>query len=85
EGDISIHGFDQDNRHVFLSSRNGGDRMKLYRVDGETGELGKPLVSDPEYDVVGRLIHTREGKPLFFRYQTDKPRTLFFEQDWADR
>ncbi|MFB3064417.1 MAG: hypothetical protein ACE1ZL_06945, partial [Gammaproteobacteria bacterium] len=26
EGDISIHGFDQDNRHVFLSSRNGGDR-----------------------------------------------------------
>lgn len=84
-GDFSIHGFDQDNRHVFLSSRNGGDRMKLYRVDGETGELGKPLVSDPVYDVSGQLISTRAGKPLFFRYQTDKPRTLFFEQDWADR
>ena len=84
-GDFSLHGFDQDNRHIFLSSRNGGDRMKLYRVDGETGELGKPLVSDPVYDVDGVLISTRAGKPLFFRYQTDKPRTLFFEQDWADR
>ncbi len=84
-GDFSLHGFDQDNRHIFLSSRNGGDRMKLYRADGETGELGKPLVSDPVYDVDGVLISTRAGKPLFFRYQTDKPRTLFFEQDWADR
>ena len=84
-GDFSLHGFDQDNRHIFLSSRNGGDRMKLYRVDGETGELGKPLVSDPEYDVDGELISTRAGKPLFFRYETDKPRTLFFEQAWADR
>lgn len=84
-GDFSLHGFDQDNRHIFVSSRNGGDRLKLYRVDGETGELGKPLVSDPVYDVYGRLISTRAGKPLFFRYQTDKPRTLFFEQDWADR
>ena len=84
-GDFSLHGFDQDNRHIFLSSRNGGDRMKLYRVDGETGKLGKPLVSDPVYDVNGRLVSTRAGKPLFFRYQTDKPRTLFFEQDWVDR
>ncbi|MCZ6879931.1 MAG: S9 family peptidase, partial [Gammaproteobacteria bacterium] len=84
-GDFNIHGFDQDNRHIFLSSRNGGDRMKLYRADGETGELGKPLVSDPVYDVDGVLVHTRAGKPLFFRYHTDKPRTLFFEQDWADR
>ncbi|MCH8219757.1 MAG: S9 family peptidase [Proteobacteria bacterium] len=84
-GDFSLHGFDQDNRHIFVSSRNGGDRLKLYRVDGETGELGKPLVSDPVYDVDGELISTRAGKPLFFRYQTDKPRTLFFEQDWADR
>ncbi|MCH7509741.1 MAG: S9 family peptidase [Proteobacteria bacterium] len=84
-GDFSLHGFDQDNRHIFVSSRNGGDRLKLYRVDGETGELGKPLVSDPVYDVDGQLISTRAGKPLFFRYQTDKPRTLFFEQDWADR
>ncbi|MCZ6716775.1 MAG: S9 family peptidase [Gammaproteobacteria bacterium] len=84
-GDFSIHGFDQDNRHVFLSSRNGEDRMKLYRVDGETGELGKPLVSDPDYDVDGRLVSTRAGKPIYFRYQTDKPRTLFFDQSWADR
>ena len=84
-GDFSIHGFDQDNRHIFLSSRNGGDRMKLYRVDGETAELGKPLISDPVYDVNGVLAHTRAGKPLFFRYHTDKPKTLFFEQDWADR
>ncbi len=84
-GDFSLYGFDQDNKHIYLSSRNGSDRMKLYRANGETGELGKPLVSDPDYDVNGQLRSTRSGKPLFFRYQTDKQRTLFFDQVWADR
>lgn len=83
--DFAIASFDSDNRHLFLSSSAGSDRQKLFRFDLQTREYGDPLASDSVYDVAGSLMQDPQGHPVYLRYQTEKPKKLFFSQQWADR
>lgn len=88
--DLQVHGFDRDDRHLWVSSRIGRDRLALYRLDTTTGELGEPDHQDPEYDVSGQslyargLIRRKDGTPLLFEYMADRPRRVFLDDGWAE-
>lgn len=83
---VQVHGFDVDNRHLWVSARAGSDRMALYRMDPATGEFHEPVHTDPIYDVGGfgsMLVSARDGTPMYFRYQTATQDTVFLGDEGA--
>jgi len=89
---VQVHGFDVDNRHLWVSARVNDDRMALYRMDPETGKFGPAVAADPNYDVarpeinspqpVGGFVSARDGTPLYFEYAADTRRKIFLNDDW---
>jgi len=88
--DLTLHAFDGDNRHFWLSARVDRDTSALYRLDLTTGELGEPVLADPVYDVndYGRhtrgLIVDRDGRTLSYEYMADKPRQFNLDDTWNE-
>jgi dipeptidyl aminopeptidase/acylaminoacyl peptidase len=87
--DLDVLGFQRGDKRLLVASRIGRDRFALFELNPHTGALGEPLVEDPEYDVYQRsssyLARAADGKPLFYQYVADKPRTIFFDDEWRER
>ncbi len=89
---IQVHGFDSDNRHLWVTARARSDRLALYRLDPETGEFGSAVASDPVYDLAGlvfeegqmrgRFSSARDGTPLYFEYASETRSKVFLNEDW---
>ncbi len=88
--DYQAHGFDEDDRHFWLSSRADRDRAALFRVDLESGAPGEPVVSDPVYDVMAYgggmrgLVRDHDGTALGFEYMAERPRFVALDDGWAE-
>jgi dipeptidyl aminopeptidase/acylaminoacyl peptidase len=90
-------GFDPANDGILMVAPNPARRWAVYRLDPRTGEMGEPLVSDDEYDIIPeRSISSIDGSalstPLFsprrdallgIRYLTDAPRVRWFDARFA--
>ena len=87
--DLEVFGFASDDKHLLVVSRVGRERFVLVELDPVTGRFGQPLVDDPEYDVYYRgstyLARTNDGRPLYYQYMADRPRTVFFDKTWRER
>jgi dipeptidyl aminopeptidase/acylaminoacyl peptidase len=87
--DLEVLGFQSDDRRLLVASRVGRERFALLELDPESGRYGSPLVEDAEYDVYHRgtsyLARAPDGRPLFYQYMADKPRTVFFDKSWRER
>ena len=87
--DLDVLAFQSDDRRLLVASRVGRERFVLAELDPETGRFGEPLVEDAEYDVYHRgtsyLSRGPDGRPLFYQYMADKPRTIYFDPVWRDR
>ena len=88
---FTVFGFDETNSKMFVAARLDGGRYKLYAMDPETGQLGKPILEDAEYDIyyeysnTPHLVTTDEGNPVYFEYMRDRPRRKFFDAKWQMR
>jgi len=87
--DLDVLGFQTGDRRLLVASRVGRERFALLELDPETGRYGPPLVEDAEYDVYHRgtsyFARAADGRPLFYQYMADKPRTVFFDEVWRER
>ncbi len=88
---LVVFGFDETNSRLFVAARLDGGLYKLYAMDPETGQLGKPILEDAEYDIyyeysnTPHLVATDQGKPVYFEYMRDRPRRIFFDAKWRMR
>ena len=87
--ELDVLGFQSGDRRLIVASRIGRERFALLELDPETGRYSTPLVEDAEYDVYHRgtsyLARASDGRPLFYQYMADKPRTVFFDKGWRER
>jgi dipeptidyl aminopeptidase/acylaminoacyl peptidase len=87
--DLDVLGFQSGDRRLLVASRIGRERFALLELDPETGRYSAPLVEDAEYDAYHRgtsyLARATDGRPLFYQYMADRPRTLFFDKTWRER
>jgi len=49
--EVDVQGFDSDDRHVVVRSRMGRDKFAVFRLDSATGDLGAPVIEDPDFDI----------------------------------
>jgi dipeptidyl aminopeptidase/acylaminoacyl peptidase len=87
--DLDVLGFQRDDRRLLVATRVARERFVIAELDPETGQVGAPLVDDPEYDAYHRgtsyLSRAMDGRPLFYQYMADKPRTVYFDAAWRER
>jgi len=89
---IQVHGFDTDNKHLWVSARVDDDRLALYRLDPTSGEMGPVIAADRVYDLAGleygwnevtaRFVSARDGTPLYLEYAADTRRKIFLNEGW---
>ncbi len=89
-------GYDSVADKFLVTSLDQNGRWAVYHVDPAKNQLGEPLLSDPNYDIVpaGPLLQV-DGIPLSgpifdadqkligFRYFTDTARVAWFDQEFA--
>lgn len=73
-------GFSADERHVYMSMTNEGDRHGIYRVELATGRVVETLFRDPDFDVFGSVImHPETGEPAGVSYVAHHPKIAWFD------
>jgi len=95
-GRMQAVGFDAASGKPLVAALTPEKRWTVFPVDPGTGEIGAPLLSDPEYDIVpprsgtfdrvalAGTIFSRAKKSLVgIRYYTDAPRVKWFDRDFA--
>lgn len=96
-GQLRPVGFDAANNRILVAALTEQKRWTIFPMDPATGEMGGPLLSDPEYDILpGHFIPTIDGHalaaPIFspkkdallgVRYVTDAPRVKWFDRDFV--
>jgi dienelactone hydrolase len=95
EGTWSPMAFDGDNHTLFVASRIGRDRSAVFRYDTETRQLGEEVLEDDTYDVVddsaeynpfplkGAIYDDTKGKVVGIAYRGDKPKVVWFDEEFA--
>lgn len=95
EGSLRPVGFDAANNRIFVAALTAEKRWTVFPMDPDTGTMGEPLLSDPEYDILpDHFIPSIDGHalsaPIFspkkdallgVRYVTDAPRVKWFDRD----
>ncbi|HVU35477.1 MAG TPA: S9 family peptidase [Opitutaceae bacterium] len=90
-------GFESTTNRVFLQSMTEDKRWTVFPMDPETGAIGGPILSDPEYDILPQhFVPAIDGhalcSPIFspktdallgLRYVTDAPRVRWFDPGFA--
>lgn len=96
-GGLRPVGFDSSRNQIFIAALTEQRRWAIYSMDPATGDIGSPLFSDPEYDILPqRYIPSINGHslatPIFspqrdallgVRYITDAPRVKWFDREFA--
>jgi len=86
-----------DSNTLYVASNVGRDTLAYFKFNMKTGELGELVYADDRYDVAsflvigsalgegGNLIFGGDkdapGKLIGLRYQADKPRQVWFDED----
>ncbi len=89
-------GFDAAGQRMLVASLNPENRWAVFPLNPASGELGKPLLSDPVYDIVPEGIADAAGVGLVstifskkkqtlvgIRYFMEAPRVKWFDRDFA--
>ncbi|HWA09615.1 MAG TPA: S9 family peptidase [Opitutaceae bacterium] len=99
DGQIRPVGFDAAHQKVFVAALTKEQRWTVFPLDPASGQLGEPLVSNPEYDILpDHFIPALDGLPLDapifspkrdallgIRYVTDAPRVQWFDRAFFNR
>lgn len=97
KGQMRVIGFDAGGNRVLIAKLNEEKRWAVYPLDPATGDVGPPLLSNPEYDVVPekgilgtagidlvKAIFSRRKQSLVgIRYYTDALRAKWFDKEYA--
>ena len=98
-GQLRIIGFDSVHEKIFVAALTKEQRWTVFPLDPATGQMGEPLLSSPEYDIVpDHFTPSLDGlalsSPIFspmrdallgIRYVTDAPRVQWFDRAYANR
>lgn len=89
-------GFDAAGQRMLVAALNPENRWAVYPLDPATGELDKPLLSDPVYDIVpegladaagvglvSTLFSKKKQTMVGLRYFAEAPRVKWFDRDFA--
>jgi len=78
-------GFDYDNRLLWIVMASPERGYELRRDNLDTGELGAPVLADPQYDIGAGFLHfsERERGMAGVTYVQRKPVTVWFSRDLA--
>lgn len=95
--DLQSLGYDSASGKVVVAALDVNRRWAPYGVNPVNGDLGEPLLSDPEYDIVpARFYISVDGvslsAPIFgpagnliaYRYFTEAPRVKWFDKNFAE-
>lgn len=96
-GELRPAGFDAANNRALVTALNQEKRWTVFPLDPATGELGEPLLTDPEYDIVpdrgiagvegislaGTIFSRRKQAMIGIRYYTETPRVKWFDKEFA--
>jgi len=96
-GQLHPLGLDGTRNRIFVSDLNAKRRWAVFAMDPLNGNLGDPLVSDDEYDIIPeRFAPSMDGislaGPIFsdarqsligIRYYTESPRVKWLDADYA--
>lgn len=96
-GEMRPLGFDGANDRVFVAALTKERRWAPFPLDPVTGELGEPLLSDPEYDIfpdrfspsmggvplVGPIFSRRKKALTGIRYYTETARIKWLDREYA--
>lgn len=96
-GEMRPLGFDHANNRMFVAALTKENRWAPFPLDPATGELGEPLLSDPEYDIFPeRFVPSMSGVPLVgtifsrrkkaltgIRYYTETARIKWLDREFA--
>jgi dipeptidyl aminopeptidase/acylaminoacyl peptidase len=95
-GGLRPLGFDAAGQRLLVAALNPENRWAVFPLDPATGTLGKPLLSDPVYDVVPEGIADAAGVGLVsalfskkkqalvgIRYYVEAPKVKWLDRDYA--
>jgi dipeptidyl aminopeptidase/acylaminoacyl peptidase len=98
-GHLQPVGFDAAHEKIFVIALTKEKRWTVFSMNPSDGEIGEPLLSDPEYDIVpDRFVPSLDGWELAapilsphkdsllgIRYVTEAPRIRWFDREYANR
>ncbi|MEO7600240.1 MAG: S9 family peptidase [Opitutus sp.] len=96
-GELRVAGFDAERNRIFVTMLNPEKRWTVYPLDPATAEIGEPLLSDPEYDIVpdrglsgaagvalaGAIFSRAKRTLVGIRYYTEAPRVKWFDKMYS--
>jgi dipeptidyl aminopeptidase/acylaminoacyl peptidase len=84
--DMSVLGFDFDNKTMFVSGRfNGRDKESIHIWDFAKNEAGEVIADHPEVDIADGLAFDIDRKKVIgVTMDGLKPETYFFDKDYAN-
>lgn len=99
KGQLRPVGFDAAHDKIFVAALTKEQRWTVFPLDPASGQMGDPLIANPEYDVLpDHFIPSLDGlaldAPIFspkrsallgIRYVTDAPRVQWFDRAYAVR
>ncbi len=97
DGEMRVAGFDAGGNQILVTMLNAQKRRAVFPLNPASGEVGAPLLSDPEYDVVpddgmkgvagielAQAIFSRRKQALAgIRFYTESPRVKWFDPEYA--
>lgn len=72
--------FDFDNKHMFVASNIGTDKMGVYRYDPSNNKLLEKIYSHETVDVTGLITSRHQKKLLGVAYVDDYPEQIYFDE-----
>ncbi len=96
-GQLRAVGFDAAQGRPLVSGLTAEKRWTVFPLDPATGEIGAPLLSDPEYDILpnrpggvvdniamaGTIFSIKKQALVGIRYYTESNRVKWFDKDYA--
>lgn len=81
--DFRVLGLDPSGKMALVAGYFGQDQAGVYRYDLTAKALGPMIFSDSEFDLrdTVSLVSDNLGRPVGLRYETDRPRTIWFSPD----
>ena len=81
EADFTPVAFDTDDRTLFVSVTENGDKSALYKFDFANNKIGEKFYANDQADVGHGLIFSRDTHKLFgVRYNGDQPGTYWIDE-----
>lgn len=82
---LSPVGFDDDNKHLLVTSNDGRDTTGLFRFDVDARKVGEMIAAHPTFDVDQVVRHPGTRKVIGIRVDAEQPTVAWFDQTQAQR